>query len=162
MEQNHKKPTIRFNKELGFSTSDERSNLMKKIRSKNTKPEIAMRKELWARGLRYRLNVKKLAGTPDIVIEKSKVVIFIDGEFWHGYMWEQKKLKIKSNRDFWIPKIERNMERDSGVNEILKQEGYKVFRFWANQVQRELSNCISIITDYMEGIKTEQTNSLNS
>jgi DNA mismatch endonuclease (patch repair protein) len=147
--QNHpKKPLVRFKKEFGFSTTEERSRIMKKIRSNNTKPEITLRKELWSRGVRYRLNVKKLAGTPDIVINKTKVVIFIDGEFWHGYQWEHKKGRIKSNRDFWIPKIERNMERDVEVNRKLTDDGYKVFRFWEHQINKELDRCVESILQF--------------
>jgi DNA mismatch endonuclease (patch repair protein) len=82
---------LRFKKELGFETSPERSSLMSKIKGKDTLPERAMRKALWGMGVRYRLNYKKLPGCPDIVILKRKIVIFIDGEFWHGYNWAVKK-----------------------------------------------------------------------
>lgn len=90
-----------------FNTTPERSKLMSKIKGKDTKPEILFRKSLWASGVRYRINVSGLPGKPDIVIEKKKIVIFIDGEFWHGYKWQEKKPKIKSNRDYWIAKIEK-------------------------------------------------------
>ena len=90
----------------GFNTTAARSRLMSKIKSQNTLPEIKLRKYLWNLGFRYRLNVAKLPGKPDIVISKSKLIIFIDGEFWHGYKWNQKKNKIKANRNYWIPKIE--------------------------------------------------------
>ena len=146
-------PLIRFNKELGFSTSDERSNLMKNIRGKNTKPEVLLRKKLWSLGIRYRLNVRKLVGTPDIVIEKYKVVIFIDGEFWHGYKWEHKKERIKANREFWLPKIERNIERDIEVNNKLTQAGYKIFRFWGHQITKGIDDCVKTIIDYIHNIE---------
>jgi len=132
----------RFERENGFSTTKERSNLMKKIRSKNTKPEIVFRKALWANGIRYHLNVKTLSGTPDIVIRKNKIAIFIDGEFWHGYNWVEKRNRIKNNKDYWIPKIERNIERDKEVNKSLDKIGYKVLRFWSNQVAKDLEGCI--------------------
>src|ERR1700756_5196002 len=102
----------RFEGKNGFYTSLERSILMSKIKGKNTSPELMLRKVLWNSGLRYRLHNKKLPGNPDISMKKYKIAIFIDGEFWHGYNWEEKKTKIKTNRDFWIPKIERNMQRD--------------------------------------------------
>jgi len=73
---------------------------MKKIRSSNSIPELSLRKELWKLGYRYRLNVSKLKGKPDIVFNKFKLVIFVDGEFWHGYEWRKKKPKIKANREY--------------------------------------------------------------
>lgn len=106
-------PTPKFSKENGFTTSTERSELMRKIRSRNTKPEIRLRKALWRSGIRYRLNVKKVYGSPDILISKYRIAIFVDGELWHGFNWNVKRDSIKSNRDYWIPKIERNMERDT-------------------------------------------------
>ena len=128
-----------------FDTTPERSTLMSKIRSKDTKPEILFRKALWASGVRYRINVPKLPGKPDIVIEKRKVVVFIDGEFWHGYNWEEKKPKIKSNRDYWITKIEKNIQRD--INNIQKLEdlGYLVFRFWEHEIKKDLSRCLNSV-----------------
>ena len=74
-----------------FDTTTERSQLMKKIHSTDTKAEIALRKALWANGIRYRKNYAKLPGKPDIAIVKNKIAIFVDGEFWHGYNWEEKK-----------------------------------------------------------------------
>ncbi|MCD6011562.1 MAG: very short patch repair endonuclease [Flavipsychrobacter sp.] len=132
----------RFKAELGYQTTPERSALMSKIKSKETKPEISLRKELWKEGIRYRINVKELPSCPDIVIRKHKLVIFVDGEFWHGYEWEIKKKKIKANRDFWIPKIERNMQRDKQNNLELERMGYTVLRFWEHQIKKELTNCI--------------------
>jgi DNA mismatch endonuclease (patch repair protein) len=132
-----------------FDTTPERSNLMRKIKSNNTGPEIIFRKALWSMGVRYRLNVSKLPGKPDIVINKKKIVVFIDGEFWHGYNWEDKKLKIKSNADYWIKKIERNMERDKLNNQKLISAGYHVFRFWEHEKKKDLSSCISkILMEY--------------
>lgn len=109
----------KFKEEHGFFTTEERSAIMKKIPSKNTKPELIFRKELWRRGYRYRINDKKLPGSPDIVFKKMKTAIFIDGEFWHGFNWQEKKKKIKANRGYWIPKIERNIERDERNNKEL-------------------------------------------
>ena len=139
----------RFKAELGYKTTPERSKLMGRIKSTETKPEIALRKELWKIGLRYRINVKKLPGCPDIVIRKNKLVIFVDGEFWHGYNWEIKKQRIKSNRDFWIPKIERNMQRDIQNKIELEQLGFKVVRFWEHEIKKELVTCIEKIRDYI-------------
>ena len=123
---------------------------MSKIKSKETKPEQKLRKVLWGLGLRYRKNVKTLPGKPDIVIPKYKLVIFIDGGFWHGYNWEEKKKKIKSNKDFWIPKIERNKQRDRHNNQILESLGWKVFRFWDHAINREFVVCLEKILKYIE------------
>ena len=130
-----------------FDTTSERSNLMRKIKSNNTKPEITLRKALWAKGIRYRLNVSKLHGKPDIVITKKKIAIFIDGEFWHGYNWENKKLKIKSNIGYWINKIERNIERDNTNNQKLTSMGYQVLRFWEHEIKKDLPGCLALILD---------------
>lgn len=140
----------RFNEESGFYTTPERSKIMGKIRGKNTKPELAFRQALWAAGYRYRIDYKKLIGKPDIVLKKYGTVIFIDGEYWHGYNWEERKPKIKTNREFWIPKIERNMQRDDEVNVELARLGYKVFRFWEREIKRELEVCIQLVLVHLQ------------
>ncbi|MFI5136554.1 MAG: very short patch repair endonuclease [Sphingobacteriales bacterium] len=145
-----KTPVPRFNKHSGFETTPERSKLMKKIRSNNTKAEVLLRKSLWAVGIRYRINYKKLPGCPDIVITKNKLVVFIDGEFWHGHNWNIKKGKIKANRDFWIPKIERNMERDVENNEALNMSGFTVIRFWDHEIKKDLQGCINKILLHLQ------------
>ncbi len=128
---------------------------MSKIKGKDSKPEVKFRKALWHLGYRYRKNYKKLIGKPDIVFNKYKTVIFIDGEFWHGYKWNEKKNKIKSNRGFWIPKIERNMQRDQEVNEALQQKGYQVFRFWQKDIKENLNSCLEEVIKHLENIDDE-------
>lgn len=123
---------------------------MGKIRGKNTKPELAFRKALWAAGYRYRINYKKLIGKPDIVLKKYRTVIFIDGEYWHGYNWEERKPKLRTNREFWIPKIERNMQRDREVNAELDHIGYKVFRFWEREIKKELDACLQKVISHLQ------------
>ncbi len=135
----------RFNEESGFYTTKKRSKIMGKIRGTNTKPELLFRRALWKEGVRYRINSKKLPGKPDVSIQKYKLAIFIDGEFWHGYNWPERKLKLKTNKDFWIPKIERNMQRDREVNSQFEDLGFTVFRFWANEIKNDLSKCINDI-----------------
>lgn len=122
---------------------------MSRIKGKNTKPELLFRKALWAKGVRYRINAKNLPGKPDVSIQKYKLAIFIDGEFWHGYNWDERKEKLKSNRGFWIPKIERNMQRDREVNLELKNMGYTVFRFWERDIKKELHKCINDVMVYI-------------
>ena len=128
-----------------FDTTEERSNLMKKIRSTGTKPEVFLGRELWKRGYRYRKHYKKIPGKPDLVFVKKRVAVFIDGEFWHGFNWEEKKKKIKANRDYWIPKIEKNIKRDKENNKCLQEMGWIVIRFWEKEVKRGLDSCVNII-----------------
>jgi DNA mismatch endonuclease (patch repair protein) len=138
----------RYKASNGFTTSPERGALMSKIRSQNTSAEVLLRKKLWKNGVRFRKNYKSLPGKPDIVITKNKLVIFIDGEFWHGYNWEIKKRKLIANREFWVPKIERNMQRDRINNEKLSEMGFKVLRFWESDIKKRLENCIDKILSY--------------
>ena len=146
----------RFNEASGFYTTPERSKIMSKIRGKNTKPELTFRKALYAAGYRYRIDYKKLVGKPDIALNKYKTVIFIDGEYWHGHNWKERKPKVKTNREFWIAKIERNMQRDTEVNSALEGLGYTVFRFWETEIKRELDRCLSEVISHLEIVKKDQ------
>ncbi|MDO6516243.1 very short patch repair endonuclease [Zobellia uliginosa] len=143
----------RFNEESGFYTTAKRSKIMSKIKGKNTKPELAFRKALYAAGYRYRVDYKKLIGKPDIALKKYKTVIFIDGEYWHGYNWEERKPKVKTNREFWIAKIERNIQRDEEVNVELERLGYKVFRFWETEIKKELDRCLGDVLRHLRSLQ---------
>lgn len=114
---------------------------MRSNKSKDTKPELMLRKELWSRGMRYRKNYKALPGKPDIVFGRAKLAVFVDGKMWHGYDWEHQKNDFKSNRDFWIPKIESNIERDLKVNQILNEQGWQVIRFWDFEIKKNIVAC---------------------
>lgn len=118
---------------------------MQAVKSKDSIIEIRLRKALWQRGIRYRKNYKKLVGKPDIAIVGKRIAIFCDSEFWHGKDWDSRKHDFKSNQDFWIPKIERNIERDKEVNEALKVSGWTVLRFWGDDITKHLDNCIDRI-----------------
>ena len=120
---------------------------MQAIRSKDTGIEIALRKELWNRGLRYRKNCKDLPGKPDIVFKGKKVAVFCDSEFWHGFDWENRKEHIGTNRDYWIPKIERNIEKDREVSIQLESMGFTVLRFWGKEIQKNLIKCADRIEE---------------
>ncbi len=122
-------------------TPEQRKKNMQAIKSKDSSIELMLRKELWTRGLRYRKNYTKIIGKPDIVFIGKKVAVFCDSEFWHGYDWEHKKEEIKSNRDFWITKIERNIQRDIEVTQTLTDDGWLVLRFWGNEIKKQLSDC---------------------
>ena len=131
-------------------TTPARSYNMSRIRSRDTKPELLLRKTLWAQGIRYRTHNKDLPGKPDLVIKKYRLAVFVDGEFWHGHRWEQTRTRLKNNRDFWISKIERNISRDRENNAALIAMGYTVFRFWAADIQKNLKACINQIRLYIE------------
>lgn len=128
-------------------TKEQRHRNMQAVKNKNSKIEIMLRKELWRRGLRYRKNTNKVFGHPDIAFIGKKIAVFCDSEFWHGYNWEVRKDDIKSNRDFWIPKIERNIQRDIEVNEHLKSEGWTVLRFWGKEIKNNLTECADLIEE---------------
>lgn len=118
---------------------------MQHNKATGSKIEVMLMKELWSRGLRYRKNVKTIYGKPDIAFIGKKVAVFCDGEFWHGYNWEERKHDFKSNQSFWLPKIERNMERDKEVTLKLEIDGWTVLRFWERDIKKNLIKCADII-----------------
>lgn len=126
-------------------TSDYISHNMRSVKNKDSAIELALRKELWNRGLHYRKNVKTVYGKPDIAFIGKKIAVFCDSEFWHGYAWEITRDEFQSRRDFWIPKIERNIQRDKEVNEKLRSEGWIVLRFWGKEIKRDVATCADMI-----------------
>ena len=119
---------------------------MKHVRASGSKIEKVLQKELWRRGLRYRKNVADVLGKPDICYKGCRIAIFCDSEFWHGYDWENRRHDFKSNREFWIPKIERNIERDKEVTAELESQGWVVLRYWG----KEILNNTTEIADEIE------------
>ena len=111
-------------------TPAQRHRCMSRIHSKATKPEMAVRRWLWAHGYRYRLNVKSVPGKPDIVMRRYRTAIFVNGCFWHGHEGCSKFVMPKSNTDFWQAKIERNRTRDTRNYEELMQAGWQVVVIW--------------------------------
>lgn len=128
-------------------TKEQRHKNMSHIRSKNTSIEVLLCKELRRRGYGYRKNFKELPGKPDIVLTKYKIAIFCDGEFFHGKDWSNQRERILkgSNPEFWISKIERNMERDEEINKELLHLGWTVLRFWGNDIKTDIASCIDEI-----------------
>ena len=117
-----------------------RSRIMSRIRSRQTEPEIAFRRYLWQRGWRgYRINLKNLPGKPDIVYTSKKVAIFIDGCFWHKC--PRCFVEPKTNKNYWIPKIERNIERDLEQNNLLRNLGWSVVRIWEHEIEEDMDKC---------------------
>ena len=126
-------------------TPEQRRRNMQAVKNKDSQIELLLRQELWSRGLRYRKNVNRIYGKPDIVFIGKKVAVFCDSEFWHGYNWNERKKDFKSHQEFWIPKIERNMERDAEVTAKLESEGWTVIRFWGNEIKKNTAQCADII-----------------
>lgn len=131
-------------------TAEQRHKNMQAVKSKDTTIELLLRKELWSRGIRYRKNAKNIVGKPDIAFIKKKVAVFCDSEFWHGFDWEHRKSDIKSNHDFWIPKIEKNIARDKEVNAALEADGWLVLRFWGRQIKKDVKACADLIVTALE------------
>ena len=123
------------------NTKEQISRNMKSNKGKDTNPELLLRKELWRRGLRYRKNYKELYGKPDIVFLGARIAVFVDGKMWHGYDWEHQKDDFKSRRDYWIPKIERNIEHDYDVTQELIALDWLVMRFWDFEIKKNLQEC---------------------
>jgi len=131
-------------------TSPETSKRMSNVSLKGGKTETALAKALWHRGVRYRKNYKKLPGSPDIAITTSKIAVFVDGEFWHGSDWENRKVKLKSNREYWIEKIEENMARDKRDDEELVEMGWTPVHFWEKEIKADVNKCVDKIIDEMQ------------
>lgn len=142
-------------------TREQRHKNMKNIHGSDTKPEIVLRKTLWHKGYRYRKNWKQLPGKPDIVLTKQKICIFVDSEFFHGkgyygdyesnkYSSLKEQLEHSSNSEFWLNKINRNMERDEKINAELTGLGWTVIRFWSKDVIKDTEHCIHVIEEYID------------
>lgn len=111
-------------------SGEKRSAIMRAVKAKDTKPEIALRKALFARGFRYRVNVKALPGKPDIVFSKYRAVIFVHGCFWHGHDCARGKRRPKTNAKYWRQKIARNKKRDREAIAALRRHGWSVKVSW--------------------------------
>ena len=120
-------------------TKEQRSAIIRTVKSKDTKIEIQLRKALWHKGIRYRKNYKICNCRPDIVITKYKIAIFCDGDFWHG---KESKFYVHTNIDFWTNKIKRNIERDLENTIQLRDNNWLVLRFWESEIQQDLNKCV--------------------
>ena len=127
--------------------SEERHRIMSKIRGKDTKPEIILRKYLWNNGVRYKKNCKGLPGRPDIAITKYKIAVFCDSEFFHGKDWNRQREKVDkgANSDYWVKKIERNIERDKQKDKELRDLGWEVIHFWSKDIMKDPEGCFSVV-----------------
>ena len=137
---------------------EQRQKNMRHIRGADTKPEIALRKLLWHNGYRYRKNYNGLPGKPDIVLIKYRICIFVDSEFFHGKGFEggynsrkytslREQLEHSNNSEFWLKKIQRNMERDREVDAELHGLGWNVLHFWSKDVLKNPDDCVRLIEE---------------
>ena len=140
-------------------TPQQRHECMSHIRSKDTRPEKAVRHELWSRGYRYRLNVRELPGTPDIVLPKYRTVIFVNGCFWHGHRGCSKYTVPKSNVEFWKAKVAHNQERDALNIQRLESIAWNVITIWECQISKaDLSSTMNRIEAEIKANKVKWDN----
>jgi len=134
------------------------SKIMSSIKSKDTKPEILLRKALWRKGLRFRKNFKKLPGSPDIVFTKNKLAIFVDGDFWHGNNWKIRGLNSLSDefsentRKYWLNKIKNNIKRDRKNNRDLRKVGYSIIRVWESDLKKDIDPILNKINNKLQDL----------
>lgn len=126
---------------------------MSAIRSKNTRPELMLRRALFSRGLRYRVTVSTLPGKPDIVFSRAKIVVFCDGDFWHGHNWALRGIssldeELAGYSEYWQKKIQYNIERDRLNTNKLEQDGWLVLRFWESDIKKNLERCVETVCQY--------------
>ena len=128
---------------------------MSKIHGKDTSIELVLRRALWKKGYRYRKNYKKIPGTPDIALTKYKIAIFCDGEFFHGKDWKVLKPRLEQgkNADYWVKKIQRNMDRDSEKDKELLFQGWTVIHFWGKDIIKNTDKCVRVIDEAIFDMK---------
>lgn len=131
------------------NVTEQRKRTMSRIRGKNTKIEVALREALWSKGYRYKKNYRKLPGSPDICLTKYKVAIFCDSEFFHGKDWEILRPKIAqgNNGQYWVKKIQENIDRDAEVDKKLLFLGWTVIHFWGNDILKNIDQCIRVVEE---------------
>lgn len=131
------------------ATNEAVRRTMKGNTKKDTTIELTLRRALYKRGVRYRKNVKTILGTPDIAIKKYRLLVFCDGDFWHGNSYHS----VKSHKQFWDEKIKRNRERDLEYTIRLRDEGWTVLRFWESDIKNNIDDCIQQIIDAITNAK---------
>lgn len=131
---------------------------MSKIHGKDTSIELVLRRALWKKGYRYRKNYKKIPGTPDIALTKYKIAIFCDGEFFHGKDWKVLKPRLEQgkNADYWVKKIQRNMDRDSEKDKELLFQGWTVIHFWGKDIIKNTDECVRVIEEAIFDMKLSE------
>lgn len=135
------------------------SRMMSKVKSKDSKAELSVRSRLHALGLRFRIHYNKVYGRPDIVFPKQRIAVFIDGDFWHGNAWRLRGLssmaeQFPNRTEWWVNKLERNIQRDSEVTERLRLEGWTVLRFWESDVEADDGK--KVVECIIEALRSDQ------
>ena len=142
-------------------SKQKRSEVMSKIREKDTKPEMILRSQLFKQGFRFRIHRKALPGKPDIVLPKYKAVIFVNGCFWH-YHKNCKEGRIPStNSKFWRDKLNRNINRDNANIKALEKENWKVFVIWECEIEKHFESTIKKLTAKLISIEPTKNNTLS-
>lgn len=125
------------------------SRIMSRVRSRDTQPELWLRRALRTEGVRFRVYAKNLPGHPDFVFLRERLVLFLDGDFWHGRQWRLRGLPSLThqfsrspNRTYWVRKITRNLERDAEVTRTLRRLGWRVVRIWESDLKTHPARCL--------------------
>jgi len=137
----------------GFTPSSEKaSQALARSRAKDTKCECTLRSALWRKGLRFRKNVATLPGRPDIVFREKHVVVFCDGDFWHGRKWAQRRQKLLNgaNHTYWVKKIRTNIDRDKRHNRQLRKLGWKVIRLWEKDILADVDAAVNRVAQALD------------
>ena len=125
-------------------TPEQRSAMMAAVKNKDTKPELVVRKRVFAAGFRYRLHLRKLPGTPDLVLPRYRVAVFVHGCFWHGHDCPKGKLPA-TNREFWQEKIGENIDRDRRAVKALERDGWQVVTIWSCRLEEGIKNLLALL-----------------
>lgn len=128
-------------------TKEKRSDIMSKIRSKNTKAELLVFRELRKRGIYFQKHYSRALGKPDIALPRKKIAVFVDGDFWHGYKFSKTKGRLP--KKYWLQKIEYNIKRDRKNRTNLKKNGWKVLRVWEHEIIKSFDITIYKIIDFL-------------
>jgi DNA mismatch endonuclease, patch repair protein len=141
-------------------TRSQVSEVMKRVRSENTAPELLLRRAIWKLGLRYRTQDRSLPGKPDIVFSGPKIAVFVDGDFWHGDQWRlrgfsssESQLKRVANASYWSEKIQRNVARDLEINRLLTEMGWRVIRLWESDILRDPIACATQVASEVKAAR---------
>lgn len=136
------------------------SRIMRAVRSRDTKPELLLRRALHAQGCRYRVHPRDIFGRPDLVVRTRKVAVFVDGDLWHGNPEEWRRRgrqglgeMFPSRTDWWVAKIQRNIARDEEVTNRLRSDGWEVVRLWASDVVRDPDACAAQLAPRLRGLR---------
>jgi DNA mismatch endonuclease, patch repair protein len=134
------------------SSSESASRAKRANRAKDTKAEMLLRQQLWHLGMRYRLHAKDLPGRPDIIFRRKRIVVFCDGDFWHGRDWLKRKRRLRAgaNAPYWLPKIAGNRLRDARITACLKAQGWTVVRIWETDVLKDPEAAVQKVISQLE------------